>query len=276
MGIEPQIQPRRASRTAFVALDLSDPLVAWLAYRAEVVSAGHVNPRSLSFWLTRALRDRVEGRRKAAFDDEVALDQRRARLHPSAVSRLRGFYVFEEQATARAAVAEWGFKGTHSLVEVAMLDGCKFSRHDAQWITLRLGDKGSQQWMAHYLAGEPCPATPPMWELVVEGRAIIFGTDARERAHDTVKRCWPRSLPLLELARVAVELDSDLGLIVPVLSGPVDHLSVRYEMSSADMADDQFLNRFAKFRGPKNTADLHGGSDLILPDLTGRGFSLPR
>jgi hypothetical protein len=271
----PQPAPKwHAVRTAFVALDPSDPLVAWLAYRAEIVSAGRAHPSSASFWLTRALRDHAAGQRKAAFADELELERRRALRYPDAVSRLRGFYAFENKAEAQAAIGEWEFT-THSVVEVAILEKSQISRHDAQWIALRLGESGPQRWMERYLAGEACPAARACWELVVEGRAIIFGTEAREQAYETVKRAWPRSLALLELARLGVELDSDLGLIVPMVSRTSDYLHVGYLMSEHDMSDKGFLRRLAAFSGPRNSADLNQQSVLVVPDLTGRGFQLP-
>ncbi len=256
-----------------MALDLRDPLIAWLTYRGEMVSAGRVDPPTLSFWLVRSLQDRALGRRKAALEDEFALEQRREAAYPSAVSRVAGFFAFADEASAVAALRDWGFE-QHAVVEVGILAGSRVSEHDAQWITTRIGEGGSRAWMDRYWAGDACPATRPVWELLVDGRAIVFGTEAREEVRDRVDQAWPKSLALLELARVAVELDSDLGLIVPMVLGADGDLRVEYCMSSADMTDESFLQRLSRFDGPRNSADLHGESDLVLPDLRGRGFRL--
>jgi hypothetical protein len=71
---------------------------------------------------------------------------------------------------------------------------------------------------ARYLAGDAFDAEP-LWELVVDGRANIYGTELRETAYEIVKATWPRSLALLELARLGPELGSDIGIITAMVIG---------------------------------------------------------
>lgn len=108
----------------------------------------------------------------------------------------------------------------------------------------------------------------PLWELLVEGRGFVLGTHVRELAYDTVRRTWPRSLGLLELSRVAVELNSDLGLICPFLTVESNRIRLTLQLSFAYAQDPSFLEQFSKYQGPKNTADLNASSDLVLPDLS--------
>jgi hypothetical protein len=100
------------------------------------------------------------------------------------------------------------------------------SRHDAEWISKRLDD-ASADWMRAYLRGEAA-GPDPVWELVVDGRGLVLGTELRKAAYEVVKATWPRSLALLELARLGVELDSDLGLIVPMAVRDERTLAVQY------------------------------------------------
>lgn len=90
----------------------------------------------------------------------------------------------------------------------------RVSHYDAEWITQDF--PVSDFWMHAYFSGQATAA--PVWELVVEGQALILGTDLRERAYATVKKTWPQSLAVLELARLAVEVGSDLGAITAMLS----------------------------------------------------------
>ena len=113
--------------------------------------------------------------------------------------------------------------------------------------------------MLPYLRGEPS-GEHPIWELLVDGRAVVFGTALREAAYGVVKRVWPRSLALLELSRVAVELGSDLGLITPMVLGPANDHRVDFAMNFVDATDEGFLKRFAEYDGPKHMADLGPGS----------------
>jgi hypothetical protein len=253
-------------RSAYVYLDIDDPVVAWMVYRAELVSAPHAHQRALSVFTTRRL-----WMNRAAYGHEQAIEQLR-RSFPDAVSRLAGFYAFPDQESARAAMS-WGLPAFRQelLAEIVIDPISSVSRYDAEWIT-RCPFPPDEEWAANYFGGQPSPS--PIWELLIDGRAIIYGTEIRKRAYDTVKATWPASLPLLELARVAVELRSDLGLITAVLVDHGDQLAVRYMMNFADATNPAFLERFAAFDGPKNTQDLKPTSDLVVPDLSASGFSL--
>jgi hypothetical protein len=258
---------------AFAFLNIADPLVAWLVYRAEMVSASQMHETALSFWTARYLAS-VNGNaaRARRYRAELALDAVRRHHHPTAVSRLTGFYVFPDEETALRAGQAWGrgFRTEH-LAELALRPGARTSRHDSEWITQRLEGQGDLGWAEDYLAGNALGADP-IWEILVDGRAFVLGTDLRKTAYDTVKKAWPRSLALLELARVGVELDSDLGLIGPLLLQDGDRVRVNYAMNFKDATDDGFLSRFTAFDGPKNTDDLRPDSALVVPDLRKASF----
>ena len=60
-------------------------------------------------------------------------------------------------------------------------------RHDANWITHAPIDKRgrikSEEWIPKYWSGKEYPGKIPVWELIVQGRAVICGTELRERAY---------------------------------------------------------------------------------------------
>jgi hypothetical protein len=262
-------------REALANLNIANPLVAWLVYRGEMVSSTQAHEQALGFWLMGALSEESStGHRSAVFQDELLLDALRSAHQPHAISRLRGFYLFDDEGSAQQAMLKWGGSFHHdALAEVGVLEGSRWSRHDAEWITTRIGGE-DRSWMLPYLRGEPS-GDHPVWEVLVDGRAVVFGTALREAAYEVVKQVWPRSLALLELSRVAVELGSDLGLITPMVLGSTNDHRVDFAMNFADATDQGFLERFAEYAGPKNTADLGPESDLVLPDLRPYTFKLP-
>lgn len=213
--------------------------------------------------------------RTLRFRNELALERLRQEQYPEKVSRLRGFYLFEDTASAQRAMDRWGRAFRPELIaEVELRPGFTASRHDAEWISRHLDTEGPSDWMHAYLQGEPA-GTEPIWEVLVSGRGYVLGKSLREAAYKIVRETWPRSMALLEIARVGVELDSDLGLIAAMICGqnPAD-LEVTYAMNSIDMTNEQFLAQFAAFDGPKNTADVPPDFELVLPDLKDRGFRL--
>lgn len=127
-------------------------------------------------------------------------------------------------------------------------------------------DADDRSWIDKYLSGQP--SEQPTWELLVEGRGLILGTEVRQRAYETVRNEWPDSLALLELSRVAVELGSDLGFIAPIVTVADGWAELKMYLDFRDATNPAFLYRLGRYDGPKNTADLNGKSDLVLPDLT--------
>jgi hypothetical protein len=126
---------------------------------------------------------------------------------------------------------------------------------------------------ARYLAGDAFDAEP-LWELVVDGRANIYGTELRETAYEIVKATWPRSLALLELARLGPELGSDIGIITAMVIGKPGERQVVYLINVVDAENPEFIKRVHTYEGQVNSADLRADSELVTPDLTSRTFSV--
>lgn len=253
---------------AFAFLNMDKPWIAWLVYRGEMVSPKASNTQALSAWHAYHLIDAAHsGQRTAYYRREMELERVRRDSFPGKVSRLSGLYFFEDVESAKSAGQRWdgNFREEH-LAEIEIVGEPLVSRYDSEWITHNMGSTDSS-WMSSYLSG--CQmGENPLWELLIEGRGFILGTRVRERAYDTVKRIWPRSLGLLELSRVAVKLNSDLGLICPFLTLDSDRVRLTLQISFADAQDPGFLDRFSKYDGPKNTADLNASADLVCPDLS--------
>jgi hypothetical protein len=266
-------------RVAYIYLDVDNPLVAWHVYRAAVVTSAVVHESALSLWMTGYLRDLTQGaQRHRRLQIELAIDQLRQTEYLEAVSRLHGFFAFPDEVSAQRAAETWGTRrfDPKYLAEIEILENAKISRHDANWISHEF-ESSDPSWMHDYLVGKP-HGKHPIWEMLVEGEAIVYGTDLRERAYETVRHIWPKALVLLEIARLGVELDSDLGIIVPMLQPTEQGLEVVYCINMEDARDDDFLRRLRQYRdsgGPINWDDLDIGSDhFSVPDLSQEFFRL--
>lgn len=252
----------------FAFLNVDIPWIAWLVYRGEMVSPGACAERVLSIWHTRYLiKEAQSGQKIPNYKRELEIEDIRSRLFPLKVSRLFGLYFFQDLESARAAGQRWdgNFRDEH-LAEIEIIGKPVISKYDSEWISKHMRSKDSS-WISSYFAEIPMGAAP-LWELLVEGRAKILGTRIRKLAYETVKRKWPNSLGLLELSRVAALLDSDLGLIWPLITIDGKRASLKLYLNFADATDEGFLERFSKFDGPKNTADLNASSEIVPPDLT--------
>jgi hypothetical protein len=182
------------------------------------------------------------------------------------VSRLSGLYFFEDVESAMRAGMRWdgSFREEH-LAEIRIVGTPQISRYDSEWITRRM-DSADQSWISSYLSGAQMGESP-LWELLVEGRGFVLGECIRERAYETVKRTWAASLGLLELSRLAAEVNSDLGLICPFLTIEANKARLTLQLNFVDAKDPAFLERLSKHNGLKNTRHLNASAPLVVPDL---------
>lgn len=251
---------------AYAFLDVDRPVIAWLVYRGLMVSSSHAHPAAVSNWAMGLLRGSDN------YEREAALESFRQTSMPDAISRWRCFYAFAEPGSARKAASSWGYHFREDrLAEISVTADSSVSRRDATWVTRHSGGP-EVPWASSYFQG--VPTDDPVWELNIAGRAWVLGTGLRQIAYETIRRKWPESLALLELSRVAAELGSDLGLITATVVDAPSHPRVVHVMSFADARDPAFLAQFAAYDGPKNTLDLKGSSDLIVPDLRDQAVCL--
>ena len=265
-------------QSVYGCIDIDHPMVAWSVYRGVLVSAqaGNENPKCpISVMLAGMLKYRNSSR----LGNELVIERVRQLKYPSQVSRLVGMYFFEDQSAFEAA-KEWGghFSSEYQ-AELGLLPEATVNRHDANWIThAPLDNSGclrSIDWIDQYWSGEPFPNRTPVWELIVEGRAAVYGTELRERAYTTIKAEFPECVAILEVGRIAALLRSDLGQISSWLIQTSEaDFSLKYYIDMRDARDSNFLEKVKKFDGPKNYADLAvGGDKFSVPDLRSFGES---
>jgi hypothetical protein len=252
----------------FAFLNVDSPWISWLVYRGEMVSPKSTGESVLSIWHAKYIIDVARARNSVPnYRRELEIETERKRSFPTKVSRLSGLYFFEDRNSAEIAGHRWNgnFRKEH-LAEIEMSPQMVVSRYDSEWITKYMHSNDSS-WIQSYLAGKPL-GNNPLWELLIEGRGFVLGTSIRKIAYDTVKRAWASSLGLLELARVAVDLESDLGLISPIVTINGDYGHLKMYLNFQDAEKPEFLERLSKYKGPKNIGDLNAQTNLVIPDLS--------
>lgn len=256
---------------AWVYLNISDPLVAWAAYRGILVSADRVgHPHAISHWHANLLRSAPDA--PSSYRVEQLVEQTRQRTMSECASRLVGFYAFPDRQTAIQVGARSGFDRS-CLVEIEILEGSTISSLDSAWWQEMPNPSGTG-WIESYLSGRSF-GPHRQAELVIQGKALVLGTGIRERARDVVLGLWPESAPLLEFARLGVELDSNLGLISARVSSGVDIIRVGYILDMRDADEPDFLDRLGTYSGPIDHAAINNGPDSFrVPDLRDHEFTI--
>jgi hypothetical protein len=211
------------STDGYAYLNIDDPACAWATYRGVLVS---VSPNRGEDDLIGALSlmsaAMIRAGSRARLNNELAIETVRRLRHPGRVSRLRGMYCFLDAESAQRAAALWGSFRNHFrpefLAELHLETTSRRDRLDSNWITYaKLDENGfllpsELNEFDRYWRGEEYPGKLPIWETIVEGRMIVLGTNLRNRAYETIRREYPRSVTLLEIARLAAWVGSDSGI----------------------------------------------------------------
>lgn len=260
----------------FAFLDLDHPVVAWGAYRGILVSSNAEYPQPqcpVSMMFAGILLHQNNTR----LHNELLLEKYRQLHFTKRISRLAGMYFFEDRRTAELA-SEWGGHfSSENLAEFELFPTETYSRHDSNWISYaprcESGRIKGENWIAKYWLGEPYPGRTPVWELLVQGRAAICGTELRNRAYNVISNQFPESLSILEISRIAAHVGSDLGCVSAWLVRE-DHCSftLSFMLDMRDADQPEFLEKVRQYDGPLNQIDLAiGGENFMLPDF--RKFS---
>jgi|SRR5579883_3014365 len=261
----------------YVFLDIDNLAVAWETYCGRLVSVEESSSNGripMSSWFaSRIQQDRTWLR------NEAIMEMTRRINYPSQISRLRGMYFFEDKRTAIRASLEWNgrrFK-LDRLAKVKFSSDSKITKVDHNWILDNMEnhiDHNNQpEWIHQYWQGKTT-GRKPFWELIVKGKAVILETELQKKAYETIRQKQPSTLRLLEISRIAWDMGYHFGHIAAWLVKEPSNsfFEIKYTFDANDANDDEFINKFHQYQGPKNIQDLNASEDIFKPDLRNEFF----
>jgi hypothetical protein len=161
------------------------------------------------------------------------------------------------------------------LAEVYVVGGDTNAKLDLNWLTNWRNHALGDTWIDRYWDGEPYLQADPIWEALSDARVLVLGTELRDRAYAKVAKEFPESLGVLEIARIASWLDSDLGNVCAFLLDQGNELSMDLWIDWRDATRPEYLGRLAEYLskgGAVYHADLgphlQRGDFGKVPDLT--------
>lgn len=275
----------REPRSAWVIYAVDDPLVAWLVYRGRIQSVTQgtggapVTPGAMSMWALKAIHANLAESSSWWFEREISIELARAQSNPNAVSRLTGFFAFEDRNAALTAARRWG-EGfdENSIQEIEILPGSRISRYDSSWID-EMGRNPPGDLALNYARGD-FQGQEALVELLVDGEALIIGTEIRERAYATVRNVWPNALASLEIARLGALIGSAIGYITAVAVANESEVRVDFMMNFADATNPDFLERLQLLIDRTSESEINrrdlaiGGDTFGTPDLRSRSLRI--
>ncbi|HEV2547587.1 MAG TPA: hypothetical protein VGU20_09635 [Stellaceae bacterium] len=265
------------STDGYIYLRIDDPLCAWNTYRGVIASANVITtqPGCLSVWVAATIR---RDARSSRVIRECNLEKVRRQRYSDKVSRSWGIYTcIDKESADRVQSLGEPHMTTENRAEINLSEARRTSTHDLNWITYHSDDIDSS-WMDAYWTGEECPGHAPIWEKLVDGRVIVLGTQLREKAYSLVKAQFPESLCLMEIARIAAWVGSDVGSIAAFIIAKDDSFAVDYYLNMEEANDPTFVKKVADYMRlqPVNREDIDPfiskGTFGSTPDL--RCYSL--
>jgi len=251
--------PAAQTSNGYIYLNVTDLFCAWNVYRGVLASAHIVTrqPGCLSAWIAASIR---RGPGSARVIRECGLERIRRAHYQEKVPRTQGIYTFPDRESADRARAEWQLPhlSADNLAEVALSDVRRLSRHDSNWITYH-NDDPDPNWKQAYWKGEPCPGHTAIWEQLVEGHVVIYGTSLRQRAYEVVKASAPDSLMFLETGRIAALLGSEVGSIAAFIVPQGGDYAMMYYLNMEEAEDPGFLAKMKAYMcsgAPVNRQDI--------------------
>lgn len=206
----------------YVFLNIDSFVVAWEVHCGILISTNEtitnsVRPMSV-FEASKFRKNHVMW-----YENELIIDEIRKQNHPSKISRLTGMYFLEDRESALRVTKDprWEDKyfDEEFLSEVDLLPSGEITKVDTNWIfennvMKKHIDKNNMEWIDKYWKGEPMPTQTPLWELIMEGSAVILNESLKTKSFEIIKNRQPKTLPLLEKSRIERQRGSQYGHIV--------------------------------------------------------------
>lgn len=227
------------------AADVYSYVPAWAAYRGLIATPNMCLDekfRRTHLGLTPHITKLFRSKDAITLEKEIELERVRRAKFRDASSRLNCIYCWADEATARLAPQFWGNQGRHFenkyLVEIGVTAPKQPTVVDTRWIdkfvilsTEPLAALGGW-WIDEYWkgtifpwSGEEAICPLPLFECLIDGVALIYGTELRTEAYFIIKKITPEMTPVLERGRLGVDIfvrfngtnEWHLGQIVPAL-----------------------------------------------------------
>ncbi|WP_157958230.1 hypothetical protein [Salinicola sp. CR57] len=264
----------------FLFLNIDNFACAWNTYIGCIHSAdaGLTKPKGLavSSWMAFLLKD------MRRFEIESVFERVRQAERPGAPSRMRGFFVLEDMESAVRILDEdpWGCHFCEEFITDIGVSAVSEVRVDSNWFHYYrklIGEGGDATDIArNYWGGKPCPKEAPIWETIVDGEIMVWGTELRKHAFENIKMRAPQCIPFLEVARITHLSLKGYGEVAAFFDS-AEAQYVKYFIK-AEGSDEELtaLLEKAEARGEINPAAFADFNryGLVLPDLNTETFKV--
>lgn len=273
----------------FTYLDYNNVTVCWNIARGSFCSPSELpNSEYKNSMLSIAFAGMLSNSSPERLNSELAIDNVRVSLFPKCVSRLRGFFVFDEiESISRFwECNSWGAHFSDQYLSDVGVAATRSTRVDSNWISKIINANGTlkDDWLENtisYWSGDVFPGSEPIWERIVEGYLTVWSAGIRIAAALEVNAIWPSSFKLLQYSSLCAAYGSVDGMIVPfMMKDEKNNINIKYISQMKHANDDSFLKEIIDNANkiPQINIGLHAeivnNDSVKVPDLTNFNVSL--
>lgn len=272
---------------AFAYLDYHNPTVSWNIARGVFCSPSMVPEYAGDYgFLSTAMAGLLANSSRERLRSEIAIDIIRMLFFPNCVSRLSGFFVFDEiESIARFwNCNSWKGHFSDEYLSDVGVASTKSTRLDSNWISKIVNINGEllPNWYRNaisYWRGDICVPLEPIWERIVEGHLTDWSNRVRECAVREIFSVWPNTSNLLKYSCLCAAYGSPDGTIFPYMMRQEDNnLLITYIVRMKQANEKGFIDAIIKKANNMPFIDVqlgkvnHNSNVIGTPDL--RGFNV--
>lgn len=270
---------------AFAYLDYDNPIVAW-----NIAKGWFYSPKSLpkteykKEFLSIMTAGMLSNSTPNRMASELAIESIRKKFFPECVSRLDGFFVFDEIESIERFwnSNNWGGHFSDKYLSDVGVAANSSTKVDSNWIGEIVDKNGNltDGWILKakkYWRGEPFLNKPPIWEKIIDGYLTVWSNNIRQEAMYNIQSIWPNSMELFHYACLCSKVGSYDCQVMPYLMKNNDQsLKIAYIMSLKDYGNSDFiknlLDKAKNFKFINFDIKYNTNEESTFPDL--RGFEV--
>lgn len=267
---------------AYTYLDYHNPVLSWNIARGGFCSPSEIPGDHNKSFLSVAMAGMLANSTPKRLYSELSIEKVRIEFFPDCVSRLNGFFVFDEiESIARFwECNSWGGHFSDEYLSDVGIASTKSTRVDSNWISNIVDTDGGLKidWFNNaikYWSGVPCPSSEPIWERIVEGFLTVWSSDVRINAMKEVFAIWPNSSKLLTYSSLCFLSGDYDGMLIPFfVKDEEGRVGIKYISRMENINNEDFFKKIVEKARTMPSINIpldvipNDSSTISMPDLT--------
>lgn len=267
----------------YAYIDTENPCIAWEIAIGRMMSTDIITrwESTISQRLYSVLKMYSTFNDESILNYEFPLERIRSIHYPDRISRLSGFFLFENRHDAIAAMERWGTIKKNKYVTKVFFTG-NLTKVDSEWITNCATSQNDTSWMHDYWKGVTYGELP-LYELIGNGFGMIRNKTIRKKSYRKIIQISPAATPILSMACCAFSYTrmKDIATVTPAITNRNGNLdvSIYIDMNhfTQNASEINAAMSYCKARNELPYVHIENGRlHITSPDMSAHSFQLSK